>query len=567
MDNSRQRPERLVDASNETRNMDDAPLELGIDYPHNRRRFLEFGILTAGTVVLAGCGGSSAPGGAKTASLTHAYPTVPTQLDPALYSGDDSNLTLGNVYATPVRFVTEDVGKGFPEVNVKDPKVVGWLAKSFEPSSDLRTFRLTLRDDVKSAFGNPLTSEDLRWTIERNMKTPGNGSIIVALAGLKGPSSVKVIDDHVVELRVSEPSRLMPQLLQNQFGFGVIDSVEAKKHATSADPYAGKWLAAHTAGFGPYQIQSRTTQRMVFVPNKGYFGPAPVFRPVRWLAVPESANRFGLIRSGEAQITNELEPQQQVRLAGSSGIKTYATDTREVSDTLFFNAKVPELKDPRVRQALAYATPYQGILDAVYRGTATKWQTPVGGKVYAGADPSLNPYTTDLTKARELMAAAGKKSLDVVMEYDTSSYWQKPVAIQLQTAWREIGVNASLVGRAPAVWGERLGKRQMAIFFVHLSWFVPDLFYVMNLLYKTGSGVNFGGYSNPKLDRVLAAGLIEPNATKRDAMAKDAQALLMADVPAITMGVRPEVIPIRSSIKGFTAWINGMVFWSELKKA
>ncbi len=565
MNRFNQPPRQVIDTRDAPESLD-VSLGAGVNRLYTRRRFVEIGIVTGGTVVLAGCGGSDKEV-TNTGSLTHAYPTVPTQLDPSLYSGDDSNLTLGNVYATPVKFVTEDVGKGFPEVNVKDPKTEGWLARSFEPSGDLKTFRLTLRDDVKSAAGNPLTSEDLRWTIERNMKTPGNGSIIVALAGLTGKSSVKVIDDHVIELRVSEASRLMPQLLQNQFGFGVIDSVEAKKHAANDDPYAGKWLAANTAGFGPYHVERRTTQRMVFVPNKGYFGPAPAFNPVRWLAVPESANRFSLIRSGEAQITNELEPEQLIRLKSSSGIKTYGTDTREVSDTLFFNAKVPELQDPRVRQALAYATPYQGILDAVYRGTATKWQTPVGGKAYAGADPSLNPYTTDVVKARDLMAAAGKKSLDVVVEYDTSSYWQKPVAIQLQTAWREIGVNASLVGRAPALWGERLGKRQMAIFFVHLSWFVPDLFYVMNLLYKTGSGVNFGGYSNPKVDQLLAKGLIEPDAVKRDALAKDVQALLMADVPAITMAVRPEVIAIRSSLKDFAAWINGMVFWSELKKA
>src|ERR1700761_7533392 len=147
------------------------------DRSMTRRRLLVLGgqglALAGAGGLLAACGSSSsatsASGGGSAGTFVMASPTVPSQLDPTTFSGADALVSMGPVYITPMRYVMEDLGKGYPEVPVKSPEVEPWLAKSLESSKDLKKFKLTLRDDVKSAAGNPLTAQDLVFTIERNI--------------------------------------------------------------------------------------------------------------------------------------------------------------------------------------------------------------------------------------------------------------------------------------------------------------------------------------------------------------------------------------------------------------
>jgi peptide/nickel transport system substrate-binding protein len=532
-----------------------------------RRRFMllsgQSALLAGAGGLLAACGGSS--GTSLGGTLVQGYPTVPSQLDPGTFTGQDDLLTLGNVYATPMRFVMRDLGQGFPEVPTRNPQVEPWIAKSLEASNDLKTFKLVLRDDVVSSVGNPLIAEDVRWTVERNNAIPGNGQIIVQLAGLSQPRNIKILDQHTLEFRLDAPNRLLPELMQNQFGFGIVDSVAAKRHATPGDKYAHNWLARNTVGHGTWHLTEYTPQRMSFGVNAKNALDKPAYKQVRWLSIPETSNRLSLIQSGGAQIVSELEPVQLRAVESLSTVKTYSTDAQAISDQLFFNVSVPELKDPRVRLALMYAIPSKGILEAVYRGTATAVETPLGGTAYRGADPSLNPITEDPAKAKQLLQAAGVRGLRLKLNYDTSSFWQEPAAIQLQTAWRAIGVNTDLEGLTPSVWGERLGSKTMPVFMITLNWLIPDFFYVMNLLFKTGSGINFAGFSNHRIDALLAQGIAERDLAKRDALAASFQREFWLQPPAIALAVRKNVTAMNASVQGYQAWINGMAYWAALK--
>jgi peptide/nickel transport system substrate-binding protein len=504
---------------------------------------------------------------ASSAKLVMGYPSVPSQFDPTQYSGADIIYIDGVIYPTPMRFKTRDLGKGFPEVDPRNPVVEPWLAKSLESTADLKTWKLTLGKDVKSAAGNPLSAKDVRFTVQRNLAIPGNGQVIVNAAGIKAPSNVKILDDMTVEFRLPEGNRLFPQLAQNQFGFGLIDSTEALKHATKADPYAAKWLARNTAGFGAYTVSQITPQRVHLVRNPGYKLEPVGFASVDWLAVPNSGSRLTLLKSGSLQIVSELEPVQIKALTHDGSVHLYSTTAAAPADQLNFNIDVPGLRDPRVRQALMYAIPTQGILSAVYQGQAQAPTTIIGGTEYQGADPSLYPFhTQNLTKAKELLAAAGVKGLTVEVDYDITSFWQKDVSIQLQAAWNEIGVKTNLVGLTPAVWGERLGKKQLQTFFFTLTWFVPDFFYVMKLLYASNSAVNSTGFKNKQADALIAAGLKEPSSAKRNQIAAQFQKIFYQNPATIPIAVRPIVTAISKPIQGYTAWTNAMVYWPGLKE-
>ncbi|MDX6653747.1 MAG: peptide/nickel transport system substrate-binding protein [Solirubrobacterales bacterium] len=552
--------------------MTDTPL---IDRAMSRRRLLVLGgqglALVGAGGFLAACGssssGGSSSGGGSAGTFVMGYPTVPSQLDPAAYSGNDGLLSMGPVYITPMRYAMKDLGNGYPEVPVKAPEVEPWLAKSLESSKDLKKFKLTLRDDVKSHAGNPLTTQDLVFTIERNIAIPSNGQVIVMAAGLKSPKNFKVIDDHTIEFLTDEPVRLLPQLLQNQFGFGLVDSVEAKKQAGGNDKYAANWLKRNTAGFGAYYVSEYTPQRMQFSANPNFTIEKPDYDEIRWLAVPNPSNRFTLASSGEVDAITELEPEQIKQLSSTKTVKAYSSNAQAGSDQLFFNVADPALKDPTVRLALLYAIPYKGIVESVYRGTATVGETPLGGSQYGGSDPSLNPITEDPKKAEELLSQAGVTGLKLTINFETGSYWQEPAAIQLQTAWKAIGVDVELEGLSSSVWAERLGAKAMQVFMVNLTWFVPDFFYVMNLLFKSTSEINFAGYKNPKMDKIIEAGLAESDTAKRNKLAAEFQKIFYTEPPTGILGVYDNVTAMNTSLTGFSAWINGMVYWPEVKPA
>src|SRR3954451_25278839 len=61
--------------------------------------------------------------------LAEAYPSVPAQLDPTNFSGNDMEYTTGNCYATLMKFVQVPSGHGFNQVDTQHPTVVGWLAQ------------------------------------------------------------------------------------------------------------------------------------------------------------------------------------------------------------------------------------------------------------------------------------------------------------------------------------------------------------------------------------------------------------------------------------------------------
>jgi ABC-type transport system substrate-binding protein len=87
----------------------------------------------------------------------------------------------------------------------------------------------------------------------------------------------------------------------------------------------------------------------------------------------------------------------------------------------------------------------------------------------------------------------------------------------------------------------------------------------MNLLFRTGSGINFAGFSSQRIDGVLAQGIAESDPAKRDALAVTFQREFWQQPPAIALAVRKSVTAMNAGIQGYRAWINGMAYWADLE--
>src|SRR5262249_20348181 len=149
---------------------------------------------------------------------------------------------------------TYPAGQTYPNggQSIDASKVVPQLATSWQPSKDGKSYIVKLRQGVKSGAGNELTAEDVAWSWSKSISQARTGAFI---AGVCNVEKVEAMDTYTAKFVLKAPSAILERALALYVPM-IVDSTEAKKHATKDDPYAEKWLAKNAAGFGPYMIDS-----------------------------------------------------------------------------------------------------------------------------------------------------------------------------------------------------------------------------------------------------------------------------------------------------------------------
>ena len=174
------------------------------------------------------------------------------------------------------------------------------------------------------------------------------------------------------------------------------------------------------------------------------------------------------------------------------------------------NPKLPPFDKPKVRQAVAYATDYPAIGEAVFFGLGTRSRSMLNPPIPGAIDAYR--YETDYNKAKKLLAEAGyPNGFDVTLEYSTNWWWEEPLALQMQTSLARAGIRVT-PKRIPST--EMNSRRAINVwsvpFMTHLtSSFVPDPSYNLFLTAHCKGGSNVNGNCNPKLDALIDASVVE----------------------------------------------------------
>ena len=111
-------------------------------------------------------------------------------------------------------------------------------------------------------------------------------------------------------------------------------------------------------------------------------GPLPKVKRIIWRMVPSAGNRRALLERGDADISYELPNKDFVELKDAGKLNIVSTPFSNGIQYLGMNVTKPPFDNPKVRQAVAYAVPYQKIMDAVLFGL---------GKPLFGAPPARRP--------------------------------------------------------------------------------------------------------------------------------------------------------------------------------
>ena len=136
-------------------------------------------------------------------------------------------------------------------------------------------------------------------------------------------------------------------------------------------------------------------------------GPLPKIKRVIWRMVPQAGNRRALLERGDADISYELPYKDFQEMKANGKLNVVSLPFSNGIQYIGMNVTKPPFDNPKVRQAMAYAMPYQKIMDAVLFGLANPMFGAAADKATEVAWPQATKYVTDMAKAKALLIEAG----------------------------------------------------------------------------------------------------------------------------------------------------------------
>ena len=539
-------------------------------HPVDRRDFLKGAAAIAAT---ASSGEAFAADTSKT--LVIASPATPQGLD------GDYDVSLGTVDSTGALYdnliaykkipdaASPDVMREDIDVHPDQPyglALEGKLASKWELSEDGKRVTFTLRDGVKSAWGNPLTAEDVKYSWARRFNSKGNGTFMTRMLGVADLEQITVESPQVVSFYLPKPTPLILKLHCN-LGAPIYDQVKMKQVATADDPWGNAFLKNNSAGFGPYRMKEIIRgQQAVFQAREDYYLGKPYFDTVVMREVPSSASRLSLLQGGAVDIAQFLAPREYLALK-TSPAATFDAVAASYGLWLELNAKIPPFDNVKVRQAMNYLLPRDEIIKTVYYDLASK-QTACIPQGYPMVDYSFFNYDENLEKAKELLKEAGFASgFKTTISYDAGNPVQEPIALIFQTSLRRVGVEAVLDKLPAGVFYENVSRRQKPMIFYFDSPWTPDPGYSTALYFSSKSFVDYSNYSNPEVDRLIQEGMETLDDPRRKAIYTQVQKTVMEEAPWGFMVYPKYALGRKKGLKGFTYYTSNNLRFQDFSRA
>jgi oligopeptide transport system substrate-binding protein len=480
---------------------------------------------------LVSCGGGSADAD-KARTLQIGNGAEPLSLDPHQASGTWENRIIGDM----LQGLTTEDPQGRP---------IPGMATEWSTSLDGLVWTFKLRD-AKWSDGQPVTAEDFVFAWQRIMTTTPPAKYASILYVLKNAEKiydgrikdvtqlgVRAIDAKTLEVTLEHPAPYLPGLLTHYTSFPIPKHVVGK--------VGSDWIKAENfVGNGPYKLQQWKPNDFVHVVrNANYYDNANVcidqifFYPT---ADDNAAERK--VRTGDLDINTNFSGSRleeiNKNLPGYARIHGYTGLTYYI-----FNLRKAPFNDARVRAAISMTADREFVTKEILKAG----QQPAYSLVPPGiADYQSGSMSTDfkgqsmeerLARAKKLLEEAGygpNKPLKFTFSFRNSGDNPR-VAPVVQQNWAKIApwVQVEILGAETQINYEKLrtGDFQLG----DAGW-ISDFNDAKNFVYlfqTSTDQLNYGKYSNPEFDKLMADADVEKDAVKRATMMKQAEAIVLKE--------------------------------------
>ncbi|MFJ2829438.1 ABC transporter substrate-binding protein [Streptomyces sp. NPDC087263] len=505
-----------------------------ISHPDSRpTRWAALAALVTSSLLLSACtssdsaGSTSDNGPAKSGgTLTFAVGSDVGCVDPQQVGSNDTIYSLRQI----VDSLTDQ--------DPKTGRIVPWLAKSWDVSSDTTTFTFHLRSGVTFSDGTPLTAQVVKDNFDAVPKLGALGTL--AQGYLSGVDSTTAVDPLTVRVKFQQPNAQFLQATSTH-SLGIESSASAKQ---SPQEKCSKGVV----GSGPFTLESYVQNQAITLTKRSKYawgsslwtkqGEAYLDKLV-FKVVPESGVRTGSLQSGQVDAISSVGKADEAALTGGQVNLQRRANPGAVFN-LGLNNSRPLLKDVKVRQALLFAIDRQQIVDTVFP-TGTRPATSILAYTTPDYADQGSDLAFDTAKAKSLLESAGWKvgsdgirskngtKLSLIVRWFANSATNQPALELIQQQLKAVGVDVVLKETQTAQFATMLQSGDFDASWGNLTRADPD---ILRSQYSTELANLYRLPAGP-LDSALTQQAATADVAKRKELVGQAQQLIVQNAYVI----------------------------------
>jgi oligopeptide transport system substrate-binding protein len=420
------------------------------------------------------------------------------------------------------------------------------VAKSWDVSDDGKVYTFHLRDDAKFSNGDPITADDVVYTLRRVVDPKVAAEYAYIYAPILNADDinsgkitdltklgVEAVDPHTVKITLKAPTPYLIGLLAHTSS-QIVNKAAVEKNGD-------QWTRpGNNVTSGAYTIVEWVPQSHITLQKNPNFHDAANVKIDKIVYYPteDQDEEFKRFRAGELDVTYDM-PKDKIPVAK----KEFGT---EFHDSAYFGTyfyainmnKAPLGQELKLRNALSMAINRDALVKKITLGgeiPAYSWMPPgVPGYTQQKLAFASMSMADRLKEAKKILKEAGysaSKPLQVEILYNTSENHKK-IAIAIASMWKAIGVETKLTNQE---WKVYLDARKHDYMVARAGWIGdyldPSDFFEQ---YMSDAGdSNFLHYNNKDYDSLLRQAQTESNAEARMKLFEKAEAIFLADQPLI----------------------------------
>jgi peptide/nickel transport system substrate-binding protein len=505
---------------------------------HAIRRSAVF-IMIAALVGVACSSSNSGSGGGSGASSSPGKPVSGGDVVIAR-TAESQSMDKTNVFDNESIWIFEQMYEMLYQVTPDGKDVQPWLATSYELSSDQLNWTFHLRDGVQFSNGQPMTSADVKFSIDEAGKAAdGWGYINSAIKEITTP------DESTVVITTKYPwSPLLADL--SLFSNGIIPKDYGGKSA--------KDFYEAPVGTGPFMWDHWTKgQELELVKNPNYWQKGkPYLDSVTWTTVTDDNTRILQLKGGQAQV-DEFPPWSSVAdLKATSGVTMNLFPSTR-TDYVLFNEQRKPFQDVHVRRAISYAIDRDAMVKAVLFGNGTSAYSFIAPNVpYHDTNAGGLQYDLDSAKA-EMAQSTVPDGFSTTLQVGAGSVDENSLAQIIQQELAPLNIKVTLTKVDPSVEFTNVQKFDYNMAFVYWTMDIADPDELVTFAVDPTSGAHsfFTDYNNKDVVEWTHAAEKEFDTTTRADYYDKIQQQASADAFMAYLYWSPYRYATTSKLKGF----------------
>ncbi|MDD4378110.1 MAG: ABC transporter substrate-binding protein [Eubacteriales bacterium] len=401
-------------------------------------------------------------------------------------------------------------------------KVVPGLAKSWTWDENSKTYVFKLKEGLTFHDGEPVTSNDVKFTLEAILNEKNQSEII---SNYNDIESISCPDDETVIIKLKENNVAFPDYMT----IGILP-----KHLLEGEDLITSEFNQKPVGAGPYMVTEWDQGQSITMKKfNNYYGGEPNIETVVFKIVPDSDARAIQIETGDIHMA-QVTPKGAKQLEGNEEINIYNMKTADYRAIAYnFNSKLFK-ENSELPNILSYGINRDAIIKSVQLGEGEKAYSPIQKNKYNNED--INKFQYNPKKCQALLAENGwKKAKDGFYEkngqqlsFTISAMADDKVRVDMATMCanqlQQIGIKATAEAKAELDWD----NQDSCI----IGWGSPfDADDHTYKVFSTGAGDNYTAYSNEKIDSMLSLARHTNDEEARRHLYKKFQEEMTKDMP------------------------------------